>query len=138
VRESEAEGFGMLRRLFEEYLAGINRFDRPGEVLYGVFVEGSLVGVGGLNVDPFESAPGIGRVRRVYVSPAHRRGGVGRQLVSAILADAWSAGFCEVRLHTTNPEAVRFYERVGFRASPGETDMYNIVLPKADVPSGHR
>lgn len=51
--QSMAEGFNMLRRLEDNWLSGHNRFDRPGEKLIGASVEGFIIGVCGLNIDPF-------------------------------------------------------------------------------------
>lgn len=51
--QSMAEGFNMLRRLEDNWLSGLNRFDRPGEKLIGASVDGVIVGVGGLNIHPF-------------------------------------------------------------------------------------
>ena len=56
----------------------------PGEALFGATRDGMLVGIAGLNVDPYFEEPGVGRVRHLYVHPAHRRGGVGRKLTAAI------------------------------------------------------
>src|SRR4029077_13848398 len=43
VAESEQQGFGFVRRLVDEWVAGTNRFDRPGEVLSVARVGGDVV-----------------------------------------------------------------------------------------------
>jgi GNAT superfamily N-acetyltransferase len=99
--ESEQAGLRFLRRLADEWASGANRFDRPGEVLFGARIRGELVAVGGLNVDPYATAPRVGRVRHVYVLSAYRRLGVGRQLVAEIVAEA-RGRFDSLRLSTAN------------------------------------
>ena len=66
--ESIALNFNMLRRLEENWLRGENRFNAPGEKLLGAFLNGKLVGVCGLNRDPFSQQPRAGRIRHLYVS----------------------------------------------------------------------
>ena len=51
--ESVALNFNMLRRLEENWQRGENRFNAPGEKLLGAFLNGKLVGICGLNRDPF-------------------------------------------------------------------------------------
>jgi GNAT superfamily N-acetyltransferase len=77
--------------------------------------DGRVIGVCGLNVDPYAGIPRVGRVRHLYVLTAHRRGGVGRSLVEAVV-DAAGDRFDELRLRTQNPAAARLYERLGFAA----------------------
>ena len=112
--DSERQGLRLVRRLADEWASGANRFDRPGEALFMAWIGGSAVGIGGLSVDPYATAPEIGRVRHVYVLTTHRRAGVGERLMHAIL-DAARGRFEIVRLRTTNPVAARLYERLGFQ-----------------------
>ena len=62
--ESIALNFNMLRRLEENWQRGENRFNAPGEKLLGAFLNGRLVGVCGLNRDPFSQQPRAGRIRQ--------------------------------------------------------------------------
>jgi GNAT superfamily N-acetyltransferase len=114
IAESEANGLRFVRRLADEWASGANRFDRPGEALFAARDGGEIVGVGGLNVDPYTTDPRTGRVRHVYVLAAHRRHGVGAVLVGEIIAAA-RGHFHTLRLSTSNPDAARLYERLGFR-----------------------
>lgn len=82
LAESEEAGSRIVRRLIEEWASGVNRFDGPGEALLGASVGGRLVGVCGLNLDPYAVEAGVGRVRHLYVLSAFRRLGVGRHLVA--------------------------------------------------------
>lgn len=118
VAASEAEGFGFLRRLREEWAAARERFDRPGEAFFTARIQGRLVGVCGLSRDPYTGQADVGRVRRLYVLPAHRGHGVGRKLVEAVL-EAARPHFRLLSLRTDNPGAARFYERLGFDPYPG-------------------
>jgi GNAT superfamily N-acetyltransferase len=114
IAESEANGLRFVRRLADEWASGANRFDRPGEAFFAARDGGEIVGVGGLNVDPYTTDPRIGRVRHVYVLATHRRHGVGAVLVGEIIAAA-RGHFHTLRLSTSNPDAARLYERLGFR-----------------------
>ncbi len=114
VAESEAQGLRFVRRPAEEWASGANRFDRPGEALFVAPSGEHVVGVCGLNVDPYAAAPNVGRVRHLYVLSAYRRLGIGQQLVATIIETA-RGRFERLRLSTSNPEAARLYERLGFR-----------------------
>ena len=98
----------------DEWADGSNRFDRPGEALFGAWVGGRLVGVCGLNVDPYAGDDRVGRVRHLYVLRDCRRLGAGRELVEQVLAAA-RGRFGVLRLSTNNPAAARLYEGLGFR-----------------------
>jgi GNAT superfamily N-acetyltransferase len=88
LAESEASGYRFVRRLADEWDRGINRFSRPGEALLAAECGGQLVGVCGLNVDPYQGDPRVGRVRNVYVLAACRGRGIGRRLVGRAVAEA--------------------------------------------------
>jgi GNAT superfamily N-acetyltransferase len=117
VAESEAQGLRFVRRLAEEWASGANRFDRPGEAVF-VARDDGRVGVGGLNVDPYAAEPTVGRVRHLYVLTAYRRLGIGRRIVEEII-EAARGRFERLRLSTSNPEAARLYERLGFHPRAG-------------------
>jgi len=115
LSESERSGFRFLRRLVTEWESGRNRFDGKGESLFGARVSGRLVGICGLNIDPYENDMGVGRIRHLYVREACRRVGVGRGLIEYGVCFA-RLNFRQLRLRTDTPGAVRFYERLGFHA----------------------
>lgn len=114
VAESEQAGLGLVRRLVDEWRDGSNTFGHPGEAIVGARVEGRLVGVCGLNVDPYARDDRVGRVRHLYVLSASRRLGVARALMAEVL-DAARGRFGTLRLSTSNPAAARLYESLGFR-----------------------
>lgn len=111
--ESRLDGYWMLVTLAEGWANGSNRFLKRGEVLYGAWQGRDLVGVCGLNVDPYLGDRSQGRVRHLFVSAAHRRNGLGRMLVEAII-DRARQHFSV--LNTRAPrQAFPFYERLGFQ-----------------------
>jgi GNAT superfamily N-acetyltransferase len=118
IDESERLGFRFLRRLAENWATGANRFDRPGETLFGAFEGAKHVGVCGLNADPYAGGR-VGRVRHLYVLSSHRRRGIGRQLVESVIEYARPT-FVRLRLRTNDASAARFYEALGFKPTPGE------------------
>lgn len=120
------EGFRFLTRLISEWEDGTNRYDRPGECLLGVFCGGTLIAIGGLSRDPY-AAPGIGRLRRVYVAPAGRGCNIGKALVQELLEYA-SVHFQSIRLSTDTPEAAGFYLRCGFRPVADDTATHALTL----------
>ena len=103
----------MLRRLEENWQRGENRFNAPGEKLLGAFLNGKLVGVCGLNRDPFSQQPRAGRIRHLYVSEKCRGLGIGKQLLTVVMADA-SIWFDFLNTHAPDT-ACGFYRRAGFR-----------------------
>ena len=114
VAESERGRMTFVRRLADEWAAGVNRFERPGEALFVARDAGQVVGVGGLNIDPYAGDATVGRVRHLYVLTAYRRLGIGARLVAEIIETA-RCSFGILRLSTSNRDAARLYERLGFR-----------------------
>jgi GNAT superfamily N-acetyltransferase len=131
-RAAQAEAYSFIERLIAEYASGANCFNQPGEVLFGVFNEQNLIGIGGLNCDPYSpnrpNCPNhnIGRVRHIYVLPEYRRLGVARQLVTAIIAAAHGA-FTALTLSTAHPSAAHLYEQLGFIPVTGEPKTTHIL-----------
>jgi GNAT superfamily N-acetyltransferase len=117
-------------RLDAEWRDGSNRFTQAGEVLFGAFDGDRLVGVGGLNRDPYVAAPHVGRLRHLYVLSAWRRRGVGAALIGAVI-DAARGRFACVRLRTVAPAAARLYERMGFVAVDDATATHVLSLTTA-------
>jgi GNAT superfamily N-acetyltransferase len=118
IAESEREGFRFLARLRREHASGAQRFEGPGEVLLGVYAGGVLAAVGGVSADPYEAGPRAGRIRHVFVARWHRRRGVGRRLVKALVAAA-CPHFHVLTLRTDTAEAARFYAATGFHPVTG-------------------
>lgn len=118
---SREEGHALVERLVDEWDDGSNRFDRPGETALEARLGSRLVGVGGLNRDPYIDDARVGRIRHLYVSPDVRGIGVGRVLVMTLVDHARST-FDRVRLRTTGSGAADFYGALGFEETPSESD----------------
>lgn len=111
--EATHHGFGFLDRLVVDWTRGSNNFRRPGECLLGAWGDGGLVGIGGLNVDPYSPRSDLGRIRHVYVLDAWRHKGAGRALIDCLVREARGL-FSELRLRTATTEAAAFYVHCGF------------------------
>ena len=126
LAESEASGYRFVRRLVDEWERGVNRFARPGEALFAAESGGQIVGICGLNVDPYLDDPRVGRVRNVYVLAAYRGRGFGRQLVERAIA-AGRGHFDRLRLRGEEAGPARLYESLGFRPCAGMPDCTHIL-----------
>ena len=129
AKHASAAGHAFLERWLDEWRSGENRFDAPGELLLGATIQDCLVGVGGLNRDPYVQDPRIGRVRHLYVRDDCRRQGIGRALLKVIVVGGISR-FRELRLRTDNQEAALFYEHFGFRSVVDATATHVLTLPE--------
>jgi GNAT superfamily N-acetyltransferase len=117
VKASTAEGYNFVQKLWGEYQSGDNDFRGKGDVLLGIYQEGQLAGVGGVHRDPYLDQPTIGRIRHVYVLPEHRRGGIGKMLVQALI-DYGSEHFTTLTLRTMTDHGHAFYTALGFSDAP--------------------
>nr|WP_239454474.1 GNAT family N-acetyltransferase [Bacillus suaedaesalsae] len=113
IKESEQEGHRFVTKLVRQYVSFENRFDQKGEVLYVATLNDEVVGVCGLNKDPYNEATDIGRLRHLYVLSPYRNLGIARKLLEQIKEEATST-FSIMTLRTSNPVADRFYTRNGF------------------------
>ena len=125
--EASSEGFRFMDRLVQEWRANTNRFDGAGEALLGAFEAADLMGVCGLNRDPYACREGVGRLRHLYVRKSARRRGIASALVGHLLAQAETA-FCCVRLKTETQEAASFYASHGFVAIDDEAASHIRML----------
>lgn len=114
---SLVEGYDFIQKLWNEYQSGINTFSDAGAVLLGVYEGDQLVGIGGVHPDPYLGEPTIGRIRHVYVLPSQRRGGVGAELVRALIEQS-SDTFKTFTLRTMTAHGRAFYVAIGFTESP--------------------
>ncbi|MBD2058179.1 GNAT family N-acetyltransferase [Oculatella sp. FACHB-28] len=127
LAESKTAGFRAIDRLINEWRAGVNRFDRPGEALFLAKQGNHIIGICGLNHDPYANSTRIGRIRRLYVMQSDRRQGVGRSLVHHVIQAALSFDWLHVR--TTSPIAGQFYQSLGFTTCDSEfvTHVLNLT-----------
>jgi putative acetyltransferase len=84
--------------------------------LVAVTADGRAIGCGALR----RLDAGSAEVKRMYVEPASRGSGVAAALLRALEQTARARGWTTLRLETgrAQPEAIRFYEREGFRPIP--------------------
>lgn len=131
--ESRTQGFRFLDTLVDEYGNGGNRFDRPGELLLGVYEDNNLVAIGGLNRDPYLSDDTVGRVRHVYVLSERRGQGIGRLLVEKIISEA-RGRYQLLTLRTYDMPAAAFYEALGFVTQPViENVSHHMILQLGSI-----
>ncbi|WP_169617936.1 GNAT family N-acetyltransferase [Nodosilinea sp. P-1105] len=117
AEESLSQGFRFFERLIPEYSSGLNCFDRFGEMLLTASVQGAIVGIGGLNQDPYFNHPKVGRSRHLYVESGWRKRGVGRLLVTQLIHAA-KQHYQLLTLRTDTPAAAEFYQKLGFKTHP--------------------
>ena len=88
----------------------------PRGTLLVAHIDGGIAGCVGLR--PLDG--GIGEMKRLYVRPAYRSSGLGRQLVEAVVRSARQAGYRELRLDTlpSMASAQALYRRLGFVEIP--------------------
>jgi GNAT superfamily N-acetyltransferase len=120
---ARAEGFGMLDVLGNEWTADQTRFDRAGEALIAGFWDEALAGIGGMTIDPFR--PGVLRMRRFYVLPAHRRHGIARAIATALLDRPEVAASVVTTNAARGSEA--FWESLGFAAQRRERQTHVLM-----------
>ncbi|NKW84378.1 GNAT family N-acetyltransferase [Bacillus cereus] len=113
VQESKEEGFKFLKKLINEYENELNTFNKSGECLYGIFQGEKLIGIAGLNADPYTENNKIGRLRRFYIAKDYRRIGLGKLLLNKLLSHT-EKYFKVVVLHTDTKQGDVFYTANGF------------------------
>jgi ribosomal protein S18 acetylase RimI-like enzyme len=110
-----------------EWREGTNRFEKPGEVLLGAHKGHRIVGICGLNVDPYVTDPHAGRLRHLYVAREVRMRGIGRQLVRLALVGA-ASHFRVIRLRADTVGASDFYRRIGFLKAVDATTTHYLNI----------
>lgn len=128
VTAADDERHPFVRRTFDEWAAGENRFDRPNEAFFIAELDDEVVGMCGINQDRYVDDREVGRLRHLYVHPSHRDGGLGADLVTTCLHHA-AGRFRIVRLRTPGAAADRFYDNLGFDRSGSDTATHELVPP---------
>ena len=114
IEESKGEGFNFLDKMSSEWKSGKNRFSLPNECLFAAISEDEkLLGIGGLNLDPYLNDLTIGRVRHLFITSEMRSRGIGKTIIEEIVETAFPH-FRLLRLKTNNPKAVNLYRSLGF------------------------
>nr|WP_294943963.1 GNAT family N-acetyltransferase [uncultured Mucilaginibacter sp.] len=127
--ESKQQGYLFVQRAIDEWNSGENTFSGDGEQLFGLVAETKLVGIGGLNRDPYTHDLKVGRVRHLYIRDAYRRKGYATVLMNTII-DAGKHHFDTLRLFTDNPAASEFYTTLGFQKVNGQKVSHVLNLQK--------
>jgi len=120
IEESEAAGFRFLTGQWNDGTSGRNRFDQVGGTLFVAEVDGKVVGVCGINKNPYDAASQSGRVHRLYFAETRRRTGVGRALVLRVIQAA-IGHFSDLTVRTDNPDADVLCRILGFERSSNQT-----------------
>ncbi|MEM8778035.1 MAG: GNAT family N-acetyltransferase [Cyanobacteria bacterium P01_G01_bin.49] len=132
VEESLSQGFQCLQRLILDYRSGFNCFDKSGEVLLTASVQGAVVGIGGLNRDPYFNDSNVGRVRHLYVKSMWQRRGIGHLLVNSLIYEAHQH-YRLLTLRTNMAAADKFYQKLGFKTQPRwEHTTHHLQLGKVE------
>lgn len=137
VAPNSAKEFDALREILREYSASLSvdltfqNFEQelaslPGEyttprgILLMVTVDGELAGCCALRPMDAVDYPNASEMKRLYVRPAYRGLGLGRQLAETIMDAARMAAYDYVLLDTLDDmEAARtLYEELGFEEIP--------------------
>ena len=116
IRKAQIQEVPEIRRFLVQFSQDGGILPRTLADLYGqlrdyyVYREnqGPLLGIGALHI----CWAGLGEIRSVAVSPAHRGRGIASRIVETCLAEAQAIGLSEIFLLTLAPE---FFQRFGFR-----------------------
>jgi ribosomal protein S18 acetylase RimI-like enzyme len=121
----------------EEWVNRSRRWNGEGSIGYLAFDGENACGLVACYTDELD--PHRAHVISMWVDPAWRRAGVGTVLIEGLRSWAASRKMRELKLMVTsvNDDAIRFYERLGFRMSgktgpyPNDTAIteYEMLLP---------
>ena len=131
--ESKREGFDFIKRTIDDWQSRTNDFSQPGEKLWGLVAGTELIGIGGLNRDPYTKDLNAGRVRHLYIRQTYRRMGYATLIMNAIISQA-KRQFTMLRLFTDNPAASEFYEKLGFQITTGDKVSHVLILTATKDP----
>jgi [ribosomal protein S18]-alanine N-acetyltransferase len=100
--------------------------------------DGALIGYAGIWFDGYDA-----QVMTIAVDPAHQDHGLGRDLLTQLVAHAREVGAAQVLLEVRvdNAPAIHLYESVGFQMlgrrrayyQPGNIDAFTMRLPLGDA-----
>lgn len=125
--ESVAQNFNFLKKMQEEWISGKNQFNKNGERAFAVFDGNILIGIGGLNIDPYLPNDQIGRVRHLYILSTYRKNGAGKLLMNEIIKTA-KLYYPKLRLKTDTAIAAKFYESLGFAKVTSDSASHELVF----------
>lgn len=98
------------------------------EKIWGVFVEGKLAGIAGLNRETRLKNRHKATLVAMYVAPGFKGRGVGKALMKTIVEDASESGIELIVLTVTagNQPATRLYKQAGFLPFGTEPDAIRV------------
>ncbi|MBK9051502.1 MAG: GNAT family N-acetyltransferase [Chloroflexi bacterium] len=97
--------------------------------------QGVIVGTGALKGE----TPGVSRMVRISVSLAHQRQGIGRQLVTHLMQQAWARGDQRIVVETNLDwwDAIGLYHSLGFSQYDQDEESVHLHLYNS-VPQGKK
>ncbi|MEI6352757.1 MAG: GNAT family N-acetyltransferase [Candidatus Nomurabacteria bacterium] len=118
ANETSQDNYNFVQRTIDEWKNNTNKFSKIGEKLWGIIIDNKIIGIGGLNKDPFIEDEKVGKVRHIYISKQYRGFGLSKILLNLIIEKA-KENFTTLRLSTNNPIASSVYESLGFKKVEG-------------------
>ena len=119
--------------------------ESPIHIVYGAFDGDDLIGITAYFRESRMKLRHRGKVTQVYIAPEYRGRGLAKQLVKAVVEDAFAQdglGILTLEVVATNVAAIRTYESLGFvqyglmeryfKTDNGYTDQRYMVLRKPD------
>jgi putative acetyltransferase len=125
----------------ETFGYSLDQLEESGVHLVGASLDGTLVGVGGVEIQDDPSGR-VAELKRFYVAPGHRGRGVADAVIEALVEHARAHGATTVRLETGDRQhaAMRFYARHGFvvvpRFGPYVDSATSVCMQRDLDPSG--
>lgn len=100
----------------ESFGYSVEQLEQSAVHLVGARVDGRLVGVGGIELQP----GGVVELKRFFVRPEHRGTGIADTLIAALIRRSHEEGTQLLRLETGDKQhaAIAFYRRHGFVEVP--------------------
>lgn len=90
----------------------------PIHVVFGAFIDEELIGLSAYFRDERKKLWHRGKVTQVYVAPEHRGKGIAKQILKALIDDAFQQDGLEIltlEVVTANQPAIKTYEALGFK-----------------------
>ena len=105
-----------IKRMFERFVDGLEKYEPPEGILYLVRHNGEWVGTGGLK----RVADDVCELKRMYLKESSRQKGIGTRLLSRLMEDAKRQGYRTINLESARymTAAYEMYRKFGFEEIP--------------------